>query len=128
MSDELRDQIGKFIRLLASPIDGEVVAAARALERKLKSDGSDMNEFSKLVELAFNKTSPKKPVIEGGIPAEMARQMARTCLAGNRYISQREFEFLAQCAAATWDLSDRQTEWLRKVYARPNGRRVMPEG
>jgi hypothetical protein len=43
-------KLGQFIRLLASPQDNEVIAAARALTRALKSMGSDIHSLAERLE------------------------------------------------------------------------------
>jgi hypothetical protein len=44
------DKIGKLIKMLSSPNDGEVVAAARAILRQLQAEGSDIHELAERVE------------------------------------------------------------------------------
>jgi hypothetical protein len=46
----IADKLGKLIRLLGSDRDGEVVAAAQALQRTLKSAGADLHTLADLVE------------------------------------------------------------------------------
>lgn len=43
------EKLGKLIRMLSSPNEGEVVGAARALLRTLASDGSDIHELAQRV-------------------------------------------------------------------------------
>jgi hypothetical protein len=43
-------KLGYFVRLLDSPLDNEVVAAARALTRTLKSAGSDIHALAERIE------------------------------------------------------------------------------
>jgi hypothetical protein len=44
------DKIGKLIKMLSSPNDGEVVAAARAIMRALEAEGADIHELAERVE------------------------------------------------------------------------------
>lgn len=44
-SDELRTKLAKLIRLLGSPQEGEVVAAARAIQRTLASESLDLHDL-----------------------------------------------------------------------------------
>ena len=46
----VRPALAKLIRLLASDVDGEVLAAVRALGRALKASGSDFHDLAGLVE------------------------------------------------------------------------------
>lgn len=47
---EITPKLGKFVRLLGSDNDGEVVAAARALVRTLTAQGCDLHDLAKHVE------------------------------------------------------------------------------
>src|SRR4029077_10898532 len=44
------DKIGKLIKMLSSPSDGEVVAAARAILRTLAQEDTDIHELAARVE------------------------------------------------------------------------------
>ena len=46
----MRPALAKLIRLLASDVDGEVLAAVRALGRALKASGCDFHDLAGLVE------------------------------------------------------------------------------
>ncbi len=46
----VRPKIAAFIRLLASPSDGEALAAARAIARLLKASDLDLNDFGDMIE------------------------------------------------------------------------------
>jgi len=43
-------RFGQLVRMLASPNDNEVVGAARALQRMLKENNRDLNDFAKWIE------------------------------------------------------------------------------
>jgi hypothetical protein len=45
-----RPAVAKLIRLLASDVDGEVLAAVRALGRALKASGGDFHDLASIVE------------------------------------------------------------------------------
>ena len=45
-----RPAVAKLIRLLASDVDGEVLAAVRALGRALKASGCDFHDLASIVE------------------------------------------------------------------------------
>lgn len=47
---EITPKLGKFVRLLGSDSDGEVVAAARALVRTLTAQGCDLHDLARHVE------------------------------------------------------------------------------
>lgn len=44
------EKIAKLIPMLSSPVDAEVVAAARAIERALKADGKDWHDLVKSID------------------------------------------------------------------------------
>ena len=46
----LRSALAKLVRLLASNVDGEVLAAVRAIGRTLEASGCDIHDFAGLVE------------------------------------------------------------------------------
>ena len=46
----VRPALAKLIRLLASDVDGEVLAAVRALGRALKASGCDFHDLASIVE------------------------------------------------------------------------------
>jgi hypothetical protein len=56
-SDELRIKLAKLIRLLGSPQEGEVVAAARAIQRTLASESLDLHD---LVDALFPAAQPAR--------------------------------------------------------------------
>jgi hypothetical protein len=56
----------KMIRMLASDCDGDVIAAARAIKRTLRSEGLDIHELAKGIE---------EP--NGGTLRALARERAR---------------------------------------------------
>src|SRR5215471_9574819 len=43
-------KLGKMIRMLGSDCDGDVIAAARAIKRSLRSEGLDIHELAKAIE------------------------------------------------------------------------------
>jgi len=45
-SPQLRAKLAKLVRLLASPREGEALAAARAIERTLASEGGDIHDLA----------------------------------------------------------------------------------
>ena len=51
------DKVTKLIKMLSSPNDGEVIAAARALQRTLASEGADIHDLAARVE-GGGKLSP----------------------------------------------------------------------
>jgi hypothetical protein len=106
-------RVGQLIRLLDSDKDGEVVAAARALGRTLKSVGEDFHSLSASIERTF--------VVQ------------RTCLdwiatvewlLSHRaaYLNDRELWFVRDMQDRRGEPTERQTAWLLRLYERERGR------
>ncbi len=101
--DELRIKLAKLVRLLGSPQEGEVVAAARAIERTLASESLDLHD---LVDALFPAKPPARSTTRGARPA--SRQRARhgdqirdvwiasceRCLQQANKLSRLEFAFV----------------------------------
>lgn len=51
-SEMNRPMVAKCVRLLSSPVDGEVVAAARSLLRILATTGHDIHDIAREIEVA----------------------------------------------------------------------------
>jgi hypothetical protein len=103
-SDELRIKLAKLIRLLGSPEEGEVVAAARAIQRTLAGESLDLHD---LVDTLF----PAKPLARSMTPSaqrpstqQAARQAVQirevwiascdSCLQHTNKLSRLEFAFI----------------------------------
>lgn len=134
------NKLRRCVRLLSSARDGEVVAAARALCHTLKSSELDIQA------LADNIGRSNSAGRSNGIdPAEEKRIYARGFEAGQRAAarnrsepswheiacecaehpevlhSEREREFVEHMVRHTvhgGKLSEKQADWLRKIYAR----------
>jgi hypothetical protein len=52
-------QLGKLLPPLASNYDGEVVAAARAIERLLRADGHDFNDLVRRLDPTPTRSDPR---------------------------------------------------------------------
>jgi len=142
-------KLANFVRLLASDKDGEVVGAARALDRVLKSIGADFHDLADRVERPGGEISDadmekifQAGVQEGQRMEKQARAVARSngssanfpsaqdmamfChqnLANAR--SEWEREFIVNMAAWTRTvrpLSPKQQAHLEKIYIKLGGR------
>lgn len=139
-------KLQRFIRLLASDRDGEVVAAARALIRTLESNGADIHvladaimqpsglsesEMRKLYDAGYERGRLDER--RAGENGSMFRnvnlddepswsEIARECAAHpNRLKGEREKDFVKQMVRRTargGEPSLKQANWLRKIYAR----------
>jgi hypothetical protein len=133
----IASRLGKLIRLLGSNSDGEVVAAARSLERILKTAGLDLHV------LAESITSDKKFSEEDGLEiyqrgfrdgqAEKRGdrfkdvddddwlEIAEFCEARKHRLRSREAGFVRGMVDLTRDgrtPSPKQAKWLRSIYDR----------
>jgi hypothetical protein len=143
----ISDKLKRFIRLLSSDSDGEVVAAARALNRTLKSAKLDIHVLADSIGQANGKKWGDAHVLEAykrgvedgrreaesepmfrnaNIDAEPSwHDIAAECAAHpNRMRSERERQFVGDMVRRTvhgGEPTERQASWLRKIYAR--GRR-----
>ena len=113
----LPPKVALLIPMLGSDQDGEVIGAARAIERTLKAVGCDWHDLVKII-----RSSPVEPVQPQ--PAEPVRtqyDVAKWC-AGHAYrLSERERIFVNDMVSRlTWNgtATEKQTAWLRAIYVR----------
>jgi hypothetical protein len=135
-------KLGRFIRLLASDRDGEVVAAARALTRTLKSAGADLHQLADQITQPISKRDMQRLYdagYEAGRAAEQktngsdfrdvnplpsAHLMARWCQQHNDQSNDKESKFIDGVAARTVYRapSEKQLKWLTAIFLRLGGR------
>lgn len=103
----LRSAATNFVRLLASDREGEVVGAARAILRVLKTAGADNEDGFRSVD---------------GIPWWHA--MAVFCQDHSARLRGNETNFIDDIVGwSTWrEPTPKQAKWLQSVYARLGGR------
>jgi hypothetical protein len=140
----IADKLKRFIRLLSSDSDGEVVAAARALNRTLKGAKLDIHVLANSIGQANGKKwgddhvleAYKRGVEDGRREAESEpvfrnanidaeptwHEIAVECAAhSDRLHSDRERQFVKDMVRLTvhgGELTEKQGSWLRKIYAR----------
>ena len=149
MSDELApiaDKLKRCVRLLSSDVDGEVIAAARALNRTLKKSNLDIHALADSICVPNGKKFSEdeaqeiylKGVEEGRRQAEnrqdlklhdvsehdqpswhdMARECARH-LDRLRNDTERKFiQDMVRRTACAIRLSEKQQNWLRDCFIR----------
>jgi hypothetical protein len=107
-------RIGQLVRMLGSDQDGEVVAAARAIGRTLKSAGEDFHSLAATIERSEPEVSSDR--------AEYCRAMARWLIekSGARF-SEKEQAFLHDMTAWPGEPTERQEAWLRAIFERASG-------
>ena len=136
------EKIQKLLRLLSSPNDGEVVAAARAILRTLAQEGTDIHELAERVEgrklsqaemqriydQAFRDGKDAAAVnasfstVGGPSFYEMACEIKHKA---NGRLSPKERDFVEDMIrwCARREPSEKQAKWLHAIYCRIGRRR-----
>jgi hypothetical protein len=141
-------RLGTLVRLLASPSDGEALAAARAIVRTLKSTGMDIHALAERVEnVNGGKLSEveMRKIYAAGFEAGMRKveneqhgaddfhnvdgtpnwnEIALYCQRNNARLRENERQFVNDMASRTvWrEPSPKQEKWLRSIFFRLGGR------
>jgi hypothetical protein len=109
-------QVAKLLCLLASPVDGEVIATVAALRRVLASAHLDLHDLANVVEFSVRREAPQ---IASTIADDLnVREMVRCCYERADLLTEREFDFM--CSMARWrgEATERQRAWLASIYHR----------
>jgi hypothetical protein len=136
----IADKLGKFIRLLTSDADGEVVAAARAITRTLATAKLDIHVLADGIatDKKFSEADAieiyQRGVADGRRAAEQQQgfhdvecslswhAIACECAAHNsRLRDEKEREFVADMVRWTvrgGEPTEKQAKWLRAIYVR----------
>jgi hypothetical protein len=137
----IADKLGKLLRLLASGHEGEVVAAARSIDRTLKRAGLDIHALAECVRADRKFTEAdaveiyQRGVADGHRAAERQHPAFRhldndpswhaiacDCAAkSDRLHDQKEKDFVADMVRWTvrgGEPTERQAKWLRSIYTR----------
>jgi hypothetical protein len=102
-------RLSKLIKMLSSPNDGEVVAAARALQRALAQQGADIHDLAGRVEAGYGGNMPSFY----GMACELKHK-------GSGRLTRKEAAFiddmvdLCRCDQPT----PRQARWLALIWRR----------
>jgi hypothetical protein len=108
-------KLDPLIRRLASTHDGEVVATARAIERRLRAERYDLNDFAD----TLGKQAPSAPRQESPPPRRAAWRAKRDfCLDHKNQLSARELEFVISLDRWRGQLTPKQSDWLQAIYER----------
>jgi hypothetical protein len=103
-------KLAKLLPVLASPADGEVVGAARAIDRTLRANGCDWHDLAAALE---------RHVDSGELP-ESVHDVAAWCLARGGDLAAKERAFLENMLS--WrQPSPGQRKWLCDIFARLRG-------
>ena len=106
-------KLGRFVRLLGSDRDGEVVAAARAIARVLKAAGLDLHDLANAIAAPqlIEDQAEVRPNIKW-------HELRAFCLAHACFLSFRERQFLNDLGRWRGDITVRQRDWLEAIYVR----------
>src|SRR5262245_16684429 len=142
-------KLGKMIRMLASDCDGDVIAAARAIKRTLRSEGLDIHALAEGIEDpnggALTEAEMRK-LYDAGYDAGLRaaedkhhgaadfanvdgapswHEIALFCQQRDSRLRDKEREFVANIAARTvWcEPTEKQAKWLRSIFYRLRGNR-----
>jgi hypothetical protein len=101
--------------MLSSPEPGEVFAAARAIERTLRTVDADWHDLAR--ELAQPLPSPTPGAPPHGPDGDW-QAMYEFCRSRPDRLSGREHEFMDTLEHWRGDLTDKQYAWLVAIYGR----------
>jgi hypothetical protein len=140
LDPDLAGRVGKFLRLLSSDKDGEVLAAARALCRTLTGAGTDLHELAEGLGTngyRFTEADAKEIYQEGVEDGRRAaevnafhsmnddgppwHEIAKECAAHSHRLRENERQFIEDMVR--WTVhggmpTEKQRNWLRKIYVR----------
>jgi hypothetical protein len=107
-------RLGQLMLLLSSNHDGEVVAAARAIGRTLKSHRLDWHDLAEAL---------CPPLVPVGRPINDRdwRDLLAFCATRMHRLSSRECDFLRLIARRRSDLTPRQRDWLEIIAEKLRG-------
>jgi hypothetical protein len=109
----LSDRTQSLIAMLASPNDGEALAACRALARVLRADGLDFHDLAR--GFVVREVSAPRAAAPGR--ADIAWLLKR----GPGVYRPAEWDFLQRLNRWTGTLTPKQAAWLADIRARAGG-------
>jgi hypothetical protein len=112
LSEEMRTRLAHLIRLLASDRDGEIVAAALALGRALRSVELDIHAIADLV-----LHGGKMPAVASMGPKPW-QGAARRFLDHPHLLRHGEHEFLKNISRRSATPTEKQARWLADIEQR----------
>jgi len=119
-------RLSKLLPVLASDRDGEVVATARAIDRTLKSAGLSWHDLAAVLVVPTAPPDPPRQnmaddIDDGPPPLDDVRGwrfLARSALDFRSRMSNREIDFCKNMAGADRPLTQKQADWLWKIWTR----------
>jgi hypothetical protein len=121
----VRPALAKLIRLLASEIDGEVLAAVRALGRALKQSGCNFHDLASIVEVPSTAPSARAEADLrnhfGGDDGETElpwQRMVNVCIGHPGCFTSKERQFLQTMQRWRGTPTRKQLNWLLALFER----------
>ncbi len=119
----IEGRLRALVPMLASNHDGEVVAAARTLDRTLHSVGLDLHDLARLA-IEGGMRGPIEPRVATPMRRESWRSVVAFCARHLDKLKPREASFvrsLAEKTSTAWSPSPKQRDWLFNIYMRLEG-------
>jgi hypothetical protein len=105
----LAPKLGKLLLLLSSNRDGEVIAAARAIDKVLRGAGCDWHDLI---------TTVLPPATQSGSYPRSERSAIEWCFYHLHLLSSRDAHFIKGLKQQWTSLTDKQRAWLRDIVVR----------
>ena len=109
-------RLEKLLLMLSSGSDGEVVSAARAIDRTLRTAGADWHDLTRLLATPAPKSQTKKPRDDDS--TSEWRGMRTFCAVRHCALSPRESAFIFDLKYWHGELTEKQRAWLTAIYER----------
>lgn len=113
-----QERLAKLLLMLSSDRDGEVVGAARAIGRTLRSAGTDWHDFA--ARLLPTRARPRQPDDPNpfGPGRNRWRGMREFCRERDAQLRPRERDFVNSLGTWHGALTEKQFDWLTAIYQR----------
>jgi hypothetical protein len=123
----IRDKLQRLVLMLSSNQQGEIAAAAHAIERTLKAAGCDWHDFAASIAPQTGRyqeqprTRPHaKPCNDSADNLDW-RAMRQACFTHKHLLRPRELEFVTSLVHWRGRLTEKQHAWLIDIHARVCG-------
>src|SRR5262249_2960317 len=114
--NQIAPRLKKLLLMLSSERDGEIVNAARLINRTLRGAGADWHDLvAGLLTPARAPTQTARDRNDGDLDW---RAMREFCLQHLYLLRPREHEFIASLGGWRGLLTEKQSAWLSSIYAR----------
>jgi hypothetical protein len=124
MSSTAASRIGQLVRLLGSDRNGEVIAAAMALQRTLRNAGADLHYLADVAERALQQPAIPPPAPDVDQDDEDVADLVRFCAQNYAQLTDRERGFVGNMHAllrregGAFAPSEKQANWLHHIADR----------